>query len=90
MSRPRYSAKFKLDAVRSVVVDGQRVSVVAKRIGVSEGSLFFWLRRFRGYDQTSRLSLSGVRGQRRELQERAIDSDFEPGTLTAYLRRLRS
>lgn len=90
MSRPRYSAGFKLAAVRSVVMDGQAVSVVAKRIGVSEGSLFFWLRRYRGYDQANRIACAGVRGTRREMLERTAGGDYEPGTLTAYLRRLRS
>ena len=90
MSRPRYSAGFKLAAVRSVVVDGQAVSVVAKRIGVSNGSLFFWLRRYRGYDPGHRIARAGVRGGHREVLERAAGGDFEPGTLTAYLRHLCS
>lgn len=90
MSRPRYSAKFKFDAVRSVIVDGQRVSAVAKQIGVSEGSLFFWLRRYRGYHQGNHIARSGVRGVHRELLEPSVGGDFEPGTLAAYLRRLRS
>lgn len=90
MSRPRYSAKFKFDAVRSVIADGQRVRTVAKQIGVSEGSLFFWLRRYRGYDQGNRIARSGVRGVHREVLEQPAGGAFEPGTLAAYVRRLCS
>lgn len=45
----RYSASRKVEAVRRVVEDGRRVCEVADELGVSEGSLFFWVRRYREF-----------------------------------------
>ena len=47
MSRYKYDAETKARAVRRVVRDGRSVSETAREFGVSEGSLFFWLRRYR-------------------------------------------
>lgn len=47
MPRFKYDAETKASAVRRVVRDGRSVSDAAREFGVSEGSLFFWLRRYR-------------------------------------------
>lgn len=47
MTNYRYDAETKARAVRRVVRDGRSVSEAAREFGVSEGSLFFWLRRYR-------------------------------------------
>lgn len=47
MTRYKYNAELKLRCVRRVVHDGRSVSDTAREFGVSEGSLFFWLRRYR-------------------------------------------
>ena len=47
MSRYKYDAETKARCVRRVVRDGRSVSDTAREYGVSEGSLFFWLRRYR-------------------------------------------
>ena len=77
MSRRRYSAAHKLKAVRRVIEDGCSVCDVAREMGVSEGSLFFWVRRHRQFMQPS---LSATR----------IEPSPEIGSLVAYLRRARS
>lgn len=47
MTRYRYDGQFKMMAVRRVVEHGQPVTKVAADLGVSEGSVFFWVRRYR-------------------------------------------
>jgi transposase len=44
MSRQRYSAEFKEEAVRQVTQRGYSVREVAQRVGVSEHSLYKWVR----------------------------------------------
>ena len=47
MSRYRYSPAQKLEAVQRVVRDGRSVVDVAREMRVGEGSVFFWVRRYR-------------------------------------------
>ena len=47
MTNCRYTATRKAEAVRRVVEDGWSVGAVAREMGVGEGSLFFWVRRYR-------------------------------------------
>ncbi len=77
MSRARYSAAHKIQAVRRVTEDGCSVCDVAREMGVSEGSLFFWVRRHRQF-------MASARGMAR------IEATPEMGSLVAYLRRARS
>ena len=77
MSRPRYSAAHKIKAVRRVTEDGCSVCDVAREMGVSEGSLFFWVRRHR---QIVKPSMAATR----------LEATPEIGSLVAYLRRARS
>jgi transposase len=44
MTRARYPAEFKAEAVRQVTDRGHGVVDVAKRLGVSDKSLYLWLR----------------------------------------------
>ena len=46
-SQTRYTAEFKVEAVKQVVERGHRVSDVANRLGVSKWSLHQWLRAYR-------------------------------------------
>jgi transposase-like protein len=95
MSQPRYSAARKVDAVRRVVEDGRSVGDVAREFGVSEGSLFFWVRRYREFARSVRESASMLRGQgqlprvsrERELLQVAARSTEGAGSLVACLRR---
>ena len=77
MSRPRYSAAHKLEAVSRVTEDGHSVSHVAREMGVSQGSLFFWVRRHR---QFMRPSLATAR----------VEANPAIGSLVAHLRRART
>ena len=95
MSQPRYSAARKVDAVRRVVEDGRSVGDVAREFGVSEGSLFFWVRRYRQFARTVRESARLLREQpaggriagERELLQVAARSTSDAGSLVACLRR---
>jgi transposase len=44
MKRVRYIAEFKSEAVRQVIDRGHGVVDVAKRLGVSDKSLYLWVR----------------------------------------------
>lgn len=44
MKRVRYPAEFKAEAVRQVTERGHGVVDVAKRLGVSDKSLYLWVR----------------------------------------------
>lgn len=81
MSRYRYSAASKVEAVRRVVEDGFSVCDVACELGVSEGSLFFWVRRYRQIAGRRR----GV-GMLPEPARPAGDPQRDTGSLVAWLR----
>jgi len=85
MSHFRYSAAHKIDAVRRVVEDGRSVCDVARELGVSEGSLFFWVRRYREFLRNARARGPSMRNP--IAGPRATAPSQEPGTLVAYLRR---
>ena len=44
MKRVRYPAEFKAEAVRQVTERGHGVVDVAKRLGISDKSLYLWVR----------------------------------------------
>jgi transposase len=48
MSRQRYTDEFKAEAVRQVTERRHRVAEVASRLGVSQHSLYQWIRAGRG------------------------------------------
>jgi transposase-like protein len=83
MTQFRYSAARKLAAVRCVVVDGRSVCDVAREAGVSEGSLFFWVRRYRQFAPRARGDVPRFRWSSPQDAEPAR----EPASLVAYLRR---
>ena len=85
MSRFRYSAARKVELVRRVVEDGCSVCEVARQTGISEGSLFFWVRRYRQFLRGARAGGGGeaLAGSPRASETHAA----ELGTLVAYLRR---
>lgn len=85
MSHFRYTAACKIAAVRRVVEDGRSVCEVAREAGVSEGSLFFWVRRYRQFAQDAR---GGGRSLRIRVGGQAGDEPLrEAGSLVAHLRR---
>ena len=85
MSQPRYSAARKVDAVRRVVEDGRSVGDVARELGVSQGSLFFWVRRYRQFAR-----IACTRASRPAMKAQQHERTLEPGSLVAYLRRANS
>ena len=83
MSQYRYEAARKVEAVRRVVEDGRSVCDVAREFGVSEGSLFFWVRRYREFAYQARMRGAAVSDAGRP----ASPSHAGTGSLVAYLRR---
>lgn len=81
----RYSTARKVEAVRRVVEDGQRVGDVAMELGISEGSLFFWVRRYRQFAQREAERHSGLLPA---LPRAANAPSRDAGSLVAWLRRL--
>ena len=69
MAHYKYDAETKARAVRRVVRDGRSVSDAARECGVSEGSLFFWLRRYRQL-AANQQRLSSLSHDLHELEER--------------------
>ena len=47
MSGTRYTAEFKAEAVKQVIERGHGVVDVAKRLGISDKSLYVWLKQAR-------------------------------------------
>lgn len=80
----RYSALRKVEAVRRVVEDGCRVCDVAAALGVSEGSLFFWARRYREFALRACRRSGGLLP---EPPVAHVDPAGEAGSLVAWLRR---
>jgi len=75
VSSKRYSAEFKEEAVRQVTERGYSVKEVAKRLGVSEHSLYKWVRLARPASkeaselEQSRLENQKLKAELRRLQE---------------------
>lgn len=85
MSRYRYPVERKIEAVKRVAEDGCRVCDVAREIGVSEDSLFFWVRRYRQFAR-----IACTRASRPAMKAQQHERTLEPGSLVAYLRRANS
>lgn len=51
MSNTRYTAEFKAEAIKQITERGHGVLEVSKRLGVSDKSLYLWLKQAR--EQTS-------------------------------------
>ena len=71
----RYTAEFKAEAVKQVTERGYKASDVARRLGMSEHSLYSWLREH------------GVSRDSRKAQQSA-DLEKENARLRAELRRV--
>ncbi len=63
MNSKRYPEEFKIEAVKQITERGHPVAEVASRIGVSQHSLYEWLKRY---------SLPAV--ERQELQSHAAEN----------------
>ena len=51
MQRAKYTAEFKEEAVRQVVDRGHSVIDVAKRLGVGDGLLYTWVKKFKAANE---------------------------------------
>ena len=88
MSSPRYSDEFKSDAVRQVIDRGYSVMEVAKRIGVSENSLYKWVRASKKASPANdKLAKMRLENQRLKAELRRVQE--ERGILTLIRQKLR-
>lgn len=67
MSNKRYPEEFKIEAVKQVTERGHAVADVANRIGVSQHSLYEWLKRY-SFPPVERSELQGQAGEIRRLK----------------------
>lgn len=64
MSGKRYTDEFKIEAVKQVTDRGHAVADVAERLGVSQHSMYQWMKQF-GVPETQRAE---ARSQQEEIQ----------------------
>ena len=67
MSNKRYAEEFKIEAVKQVTERGHAVADVAARIGVSQHSLYGWLKRY-SVPAVERKELQGQTAEIRRLK----------------------
>jgi transposase len=67
MSSKRYPEEFKIEAVKQVTDRGHAVADVASRLGVSQHSLYEWLRRY-SLPEGERAELQGQSAEIRRLK----------------------
>lgn len=99
MPRYKYDTDSKIEAIRRVVEAGHRVEDVARHIGASKDTVYFWLRRYReleglGWGIAARREFTAPRTRASiSLSEGASnDSSNESeqfGTLVAHLHSRR-
>jgi len=51
MQRAKYTAEFKEEAVRQVIDRGHSVIDVAKRLGIGDGLLYTWVKKFKAANE---------------------------------------
>ncbi len=64
MSGKRYADEFKIEAVKQVTDRGHRAADVARRLGISQHSLYQWIKQF-GVPESERAE---ARGQQEEIR----------------------
>ncbi len=51
MQRAKYTSEFKEEAVRQVIDKGHSVIDVAKRLGIGDGLLYTWVKKFKAVNE---------------------------------------
>ena len=87
MSRYRYSPAQKLEAVQRMVRDGRSVVYVAREMRVGEGSVFFWVRRYREMVAKQGGSHADSEAMRPRSSPARGEGMPDCGSLVAWLRR---
>lgn len=91
MSRTRYTAEFKAEAIKQVVDRGYSVADVAERLGVSTHSLYVWLRAAgNSREQRKADDLDALRRENARLKSELARSEEERAILkkaAAYFAR---
>jgi transposase len=67
MSSKRYTEEFKIEAVKQVTDRGHSAPDVAKRLGVSQPTLYEWIKRY-GVPEAERLATQGQSAEIRKLK----------------------
>ena len=61
IQRKNYSFEFKDEAVKQVTDKGHAIVDVAKRLGISEGVLYGWVKKFKKFDAPQSSDLNVLR-----------------------------
>jgi len=80
VKQAKYSKEFKLQAVRRIVEDGVSQAQVAKELGVSDGTLRFWVKTYKENKEEPFVGSGNLRqeDQRiRDLERRIRDLEEE-------------
>ena len=67
MSSKRYTEEFKIEAVKQVTDRGHSAPDVAKRLGVSQPTLYEWIKRY-GVPEAERLEVQSQSAEIRKLK----------------------
>ena len=67
MSSKRYTEEFKIEAVKQITERGHAVADVASRIGVSQHSLYQWIKRY-SLPAAERIEVQGQTAEIRRLK----------------------
>jgi len=79
MSNRRYPDEFKVEAVKQVTERGRRVKEVAEHLGVSQHSLYAWIRRHQQPDeekQKQQAKAEEIRRLKAQLREVTDERDI--------------
>lgn len=79
MSSKRYPEEFKIETVKQITERGHSVAEVASRIGVSQHSLYAWLKRYslpEGEDRERRGQAEEIRRLKAELKRVSEERDI--------------
>lgn len=89
-SQTRYTAEFRVEAVKQVVERGYPVREVATRLGVSTWSLYQWLRAYRQADSPSAAAGQDAAAEIRQLKAELRRVTEERDILSRRSRNQRS
>ena len=84
MSSKRYPEEFRIEAVKQVTERGHPVAEVASRIGVSQHSLYEWLKRY----SLPEVERNELHGQAAEI--RRLKAELKRSARSATLKKGRS
>ena len=77
MQKAKYTNEFKEEAVRQVIDRGHSVIDVAKRLGIGDGLLYTWVKKFKAANEPVAIDDMKSMGNR-PLEPRELEVEFFP------------